>query len=226
VAHMSNLEKRLTEEAALENAVHYSDALSEFRALYTAEVVNRVIPLGIEVTHDYESKEGAIPLPATLAMALGKRIGEKGSGARTRLYSAYPFPWRVNYVVPDSFEEAAWESLNSNSDKPYYSFTEYEGASVLRYATADLMQTGCVSCHNSHPQSPKTDWKEGDVRGILEVILPVDTNMTVSKSGLARTFVFMILITLFGVVLFAVVVYRLRRSLAQARGVAGETHET
>ena len=226
VVHMSNLAKRLTEEAALENAVHYSDALSEFRALYTAEVVNRVIPLGIEVTHDYESKEGAIPLPATLAMALGKRMGEKGSGARTRLYSAYPFPWRENYVVPDSFEEAAWEFLNSNRDKPYYLFTEYEGASVLRYATADLMQAGCVSCHNSHPQSPKTDWKEGDVRGILEVILPVDTNMTVSKSGLARTFVFMILITLFGVVLFAVVVYRLRRSLAQARAVAGETHQT
>jgi len=226
VVHMSNLAKRLTEEAALENAVHYSDALSEFRALYTAEVVNRVIPLGIEVTHDYETKEGAIPLPATLAMALGKRIGEKGSGAQTRLYSAYPFPGRENYVVPDSFEEAAWEYLNSNRDKPYYSFTEYEGASVLRYATADLMQTGCVSCHNSHPQSPKTDWKEGDVRGILEVILPVDTNMTVSKSGLARTFVFMILITLFGVVLFAVVVYRLQRSLAHARGVAGETHET
>ena len=226
VVHMSNLAKRLTEEAALENAVHYSDALSEFRALYTAEVVNRVIPLGIEVTHDYESKEGAIPLPATLAMALGKRIGEKGSGAQTRLYSAYPFPWRENYVVPDSFEEAAWEFLNSNRDTPYYLFTEYEGASVLRYATADLMQAGCVSCHNSHPQSPKTDWKEGDVRGILEVILPIDTNLTVSKSGLARTFVFMILITLFGVVLFAVVVYRLQRSLAQARAVAGETHQT
>ncbi len=64
------------------------------------------------------------------------------------------------------------------------------------------------------------------MRGILEVILPVDTNMTVSKSGLARTFVFMILITLFGVVLFAVVVHRLRRSLAQAREVAGQTHHT
>jgi hypothetical protein len=226
VVHMSNLAKRLTEEAALQNAIHYSDALSEFRALYTAEVVSRVIPLGIEVTHDYETKEGAIPLPATLAMALGKSIGEMESGAQSRLYSAYPFPWRENYVVPDSFEEAAWESLNSNSDRPYYSFTEYEGASVLRYASADLMRAASVSCHNSHPQTPKADWKEGEVRGILEVILPVDTNMTVSKSGLARTFVFMILITLFGVVLFAVVVYRLQRSLAHARGVAGETHET
>ena len=64
------------------------------------------------------------------------------------------------------------------------------------------------------------------MRGILEVILPIDMNLTVSKSGLARTFVFMILITLFGVVLFAVVVYRLRRSLAHAREVAGETHQT
>ena len=225
VVHMSNLAKRLTEEAALQNAIHYSEALSEFRRLYTAEVVNRVRPRGIEVTHDYETREGAIPLPVTLSMALGKSIGERGSGAQPRLYSAYPFPWRENYVVPDSFEAAAWEFLNSNSDKPYYSCTAFEGASVVRYATADLMQTGCVSCHNSHPDSPKTDWKEGDVRGVVEVILPIDTNLTVSKSGLARTFVFMILITLFGVVLFAVVVHRLRRSLAHAREAAGEAHE-
>jgi twitching motility protein PilJ len=44
----------------------------------------------------------------------------------------------------------------------------------MRYAVADLMQDTCVACHNTHPQSPKTDWKEGDVRGVMEVIVPVD----------------------------------------------------
>ena len=31
------------------------------------------------------------------------------------------------------------------------------------------MEQPCVNCHNSHPESPKTDWKVGDVRGIHEV---------------------------------------------------------
>lgn len=33
------------------------------------------------------------------------------------------------------------------------------------------MERPCVNCHNSHPESPKTDWKVGDVRGIQEVAI-------------------------------------------------------
>jgi adenylate cyclase len=29
-----------------------------------------------------------------------------------------------------------------------------------------VMQENCVACHNTHPQSRKTDWKVGDVRGV------------------------------------------------------------
>ena len=37
------------------------------------------------------------------------------------------------------------------------------------------MGAACVSCHNAHPESPKHDWKVGDVRGIQEVtITPAD----------------------------------------------------
>jgi PAS domain S-box-containing protein len=31
------------------------------------------------------------------------------------------------------------------------------------------MRPACVTCHNQHPDSPKRDWKVGDVRGIQEV---------------------------------------------------------
>ncbi len=30
-----------------------------------------------------------------------------------------------------------------------------------------------IQCHNTHPESPKKDWKVGDVRGILEISMPV-----------------------------------------------------
>ena len=37
----------------------------------------------------------------------------------------------------------------------------------------------CVSCHNSHPDSPKRDWKVGDVRGIQEISVhqPIAANV-------------------------------------------------
>jgi hypothetical protein len=36
------------------------------------------------------------------------------------------------------------------------------------------MRRSCVECHNTHPQSPRRDWQEGDVRGALEIIRPLD----------------------------------------------------
>lgn len=36
------------------------------------------------------------------------------------------------------------------------------------------MDQGCVDCHNAHPDSPKTDWRVGDVRGVQVVQIPLD----------------------------------------------------
>ena len=82
------------EQAAIESAKLYSEAISEFRTLYSEEVVAIVKKEGIQIRHDYKSHESSIPLPATLSMLLGKKIGESNSGAETHLFSGYPFPWR------------------------------------------------------------------------------------------------------------------------------------
>ena len=45
----------------------------------------------------------------------------------------------------------------------------------------------CVSCHNTHPDSPKRDWRVGDVRGIQEISIeaPIATNLWSFKYLLA-----------------------------------------
>ena len=109
--HLTRLQSRLNESSALEHAKLYAEAITEFRTLYTQEVVETVRNQGIMVTHDYRDHQGAIPLPATLSMLLGMRIGKQGSGAQTRLYSAYPFPWRKEEnqrLVQDPFARDAW----------------------------------------------------------------------------------------------------------------------
>ncbi len=92
---MNRLATNLLEFKAARDASLYSTALAEFRTLYTSEVVATATANGIEVTHDYKKKKGAIPLPATLSMLLGERIGVHESGAESHLYSPYPFPWRA-----------------------------------------------------------------------------------------------------------------------------------
>ncbi|MCZ6632218.1 MAG: ATP-binding protein [bacterium] len=221
--HLSRLSSELIESAALHDADRYSQALAEFRTLYSSEVVARVQDRGIEVTHDYATHEGAIPLPATLSMALGKRIGEKGSGAQVRLFSAYPFPWREKTGgLQDTFGKEAWYFLRQNPDQSFYRFETFQGRRSLRFARADLMRASCVHCHNTHPDTPKDGWEVGDVRGVLEVILPIDQIEEETRAGLRGTFALMAILSMFGVSGLALVIGRLRRSSAELQKHASE----
>ena len=209
--YVSRHQSNLIETMALENALLYSQALTEFRTLYTREVVERVRAQGIEVTHDYEMKPGAIPLPATLSMKLGKSIGQRSSGTETRLYSAFPFPWRRETGgLQDDFAKEAWRFFRQNLHKPFYRFEDFRGRHSLRYATADLMRPSCVNCHNNHPDTPKNDWKEGDVRGVLEIIQPIDTIAAKTRTGLRGMFTLMTLMSALGLSGLALVITKFR----------------
>ncbi len=210
--YLSRLSSNLIQSAALEGTVWYSEALTEFITLYTSEVVVPVQTRGIEVTHDYRARPGAIPLPPTLSMEIGKRIAEKGYGVRVRLYSDYPFPQRKDGGPKDEFEREALQYLRQHPDQPFIRFEDFRGLPSLRYATADRMRASCVGCHNSHPDSPKTDWKEGDVRGVLEVIRPLDVIVAQTQEGLQGTFALMGVMSALGLSGLALVVGRLRRT--------------
>ena len=65
----------------------------------------------------------------------------------------------------------------------YGSEPNYKGRQVLRYATADLMRPSCINCHNTHPQTPKNNWKVDDVRGILEIVHPMEAVFAKNENG-------------------------------------------
>src|SRR5262249_28413741 len=150
-----------------------SEMLEQVNDLYSAEVVNRVTGRGGLATHDYIDHPGAIPLPATLTIELGKQISRNSeTGIKVRLYSDSPFKLRVangEGGPKDTFEMEALERLRRDPAKPFYRFEEYEGRPTLRYATARIMKDTCIDCHNHHPDSNKRDWKTGDVRGVVEI---------------------------------------------------------
>lgn len=160
----------------------------ELRGYYTSKVVARVKQKGIDVIHDYDRYDGSIPLPATMVHELMSILSEK-EGYVIRLYSDYPFPWRTDGGPRDQFETDALAALEVQPDQPYWREEDYEGKLSLRYVTADLMVAqACVDCHNSHPQTPRDNWKLGDVRGGIELIIPLaeaEANAQASASKIA-----------------------------------------
>ena len=130
VWHQADTRERLVESTTLQDAARYSHALREFRTLYTSEVVKPLSGHGIAASHDYQQRDGEIPLPATLSMMLGREIAENGSGGTTHLYSAYPFPWRQETGgLHDEFRREAWAELNRDPKEPWIRFTDSPSSS-------------------------------------------------------------------------------------------------
>jgi eukaryotic-like serine/threonine-protein kinase len=187
---LSALSEELVRKSALEGAAQQSEMMDEVNVVYSSEVADRV--RNVPVTHDYAGRPGAIPLPATLTIELGRHISERGkTGVQVRLYSELPFRDRPNGTPQDDFERDALRQLRENPETPVYRFEEADGRPVLRYATARRMQETCVKCHNTHANSPKKDWKEGDVPGVLEVIRPLDGDVERARAGLRGTAILM-----------------------------------
>ncbi|HEY5541867.1 MAG TPA: GAF domain-containing protein [Candidatus Binatia bacterium] len=213
--HMSRLSSKLVESGALQGTMLYSDSLTELRTFYVPEILDRIRSYGIEVTHDYAGKKRAIPDPATFTIEFGTHIGKQIPGMQIRLYSDYPFPFRKDGGPRDSFEKEALVQLRQQPNKPFYRFEDFQGRPSLRYATAVLLQTSCVACHNTLPEGPKTNWKVGDTWGVQEIIRPLDSALAETQSGLRATFFLLAAMGLLGVSGLALVIGRMRRDSAE-----------
>jgi adenylate cyclase len=132
----------------------------------------------VTATHNYREVPGAIPIPATLSIELGKRISAYNGSVKYRFVSDLPFKGREPHQL-DSFEQNAIVALRAN---PRQSILQVSGSFLDRHVRAAapvMMGEVCVTCHNAHPDSPKRDWVVGDVRGIQEIsiVQPLAANI-------------------------------------------------
>jgi hypothetical protein len=173
---LSLLSARLVRSSALESAEQQAELLEKANNEYS-RIVTRVEQAHFPVNKTVPPTPGTVPLsiPATFLHDVGEQLAQTSkTGVKVRQYSDYPFPWRTDGGPRDDFERAALLRLReSKGQETVYEFTEIGGQRVVRYAQARVMQRTCVECHNTHPQSPRTDWKEGDVRGVLLIIRPL-----------------------------------------------------
>jgi adenylate cyclase len=178
----------VAETALRRQASDLNSVITSVRGYYATNVVGRVLanPGSTQVVHNYETIPGAIPIPATLSLELGKVIGAQQDNISYRFISDFPFKNRTPHQF-DAFEKSSLESLRNNPNQKIVDTATSIFSDSVRLVAPVIMGPACVSCHNNHPESPKKDWKVGDVRGIQEVVIaqPIAANLLSFKYLLA-----------------------------------------
>ncbi len=223
------LTAQINSTTLLEEAASHASTQRAFRSVYTSYVVDRLrSDSTVTITHDPDSNPEGIPFPITLSMILGNQLSEDRAGMESAIYSPYPFPWRESTGgLRDRFSKDAWDELNADPEQPFFRYETVGGIKTLRYAVADRMRATCIECHNTHTDTPKSDWAIGDVRGVLEISLPADKIAVTNRvhSSLIELFLSMTLMIIVGLALLGIVVQRLRNSTNQTRKLATKTQQ-
>jgi serine phosphatase RsbU (regulator of sigma subunit) len=157
------------------------------RQYYATTIVPRVAQLGGTLGSDYPLVHGRFPLPATFVREAAELSSQLHSGYTATLIS----PWPINKKqgVTDEFQRRGFAYLETHPDAQFIETNTIHGRPVLRVLVTDrATATACVSCHNAHPDSPRHDFKLGDVMGGLEITTPIDRYQSEIRKDLLLTF--------------------------------------
>jgi adenylate cyclase len=77
----------------------------------------------------------------------------------------------VVVVSPLRFPTDARRRLRANPNQVLTDNSNSLFVDRVRLVAPVVMAAACVACHDSHPDSPKRDWKVGDIRGLQEVTI-------------------------------------------------------
>ena len=142
------------------------------REVYTKHVVERMQIKGVVVASENWEEKNTLPLPAQFLMESGRVLGRKGIGVQYRLISLWPINKRN--VARTEFEKEGLGTILTHQTKPYTGFVKEGGTRYFQAVYPDLaVAQACIGCHNSHPDSPKRDFKINDVMGAIVISIPV-----------------------------------------------------
>ena len=162
---------------AMADALHL--VMDSDRSVYTKKIVNRLVKKEkvIKASEHFEDDK-ALVLPAQM-FRFGSELAMKRAEKLDDVNFSYTLQsiWPINKqnAPKTKAEKAGLKYVAENKGKNYYTTEKLGGQN---YFTAVYADTGvapvCVSCHNKHPDTPKKDFKIGDVMGGVVIRIPVD----------------------------------------------------
>ena len=143
------------------------------RTVYTRNVVNRLQndEKVIEASEHWQDDK-ALPLPAQMFRMGAEMAAQKTSDFSYALLSMWPVN-KQNAPKTDA-ETKGLQFVVDNKGQNYYA---EEVLGDRKYFTAVYPDTAvapaCITCHNGHKDSPRSDFAMGDVMGGVVVRIPI-----------------------------------------------------
>ena len=159
--------RHMSEKDLQRQAADFSKVVGLVREFYSREVVARIVKNGGKAVFSHRFREipGGVPVPATFSLELARLLKQDSLNLSYRFTSDYPFKNRpLRKLAP--FDDNALHTFRTTNKKEIIRFSGDLFSRHIDMAIPVIMQANCVACHNTHPQSRKTDWKVGDVRGV------------------------------------------------------------
>jgi hypothetical protein len=143
------------------------------RTIYTSQIVNRMQEKHIVIAAEHWEQDNALPLPAQFLQQSGRAVAEGGTGIRFRLIGLSPIYQRNGPAT--EFERKALQTLARQPDRPVAGIVTSGQKRYYQTIYPDrAVAVACVTCHNTHPLSPKRDFKLNDVMGGIAITIPLD----------------------------------------------------
>jgi len=147
--------------------------MSSDRAVYTQKIVNRLVMKEkvIKASEHFEDDK-ALALPAQMFRFGAEKVAEQTDEFTYSLQSLWPVN-KQNAPRTD-LEKEGLKFIAENKGENFYGIEELGGVKYFTAVYADVaVAPVCVSCHNEHKDTPKTDFKLGDVMGGVVIRVPI-----------------------------------------------------
>ena len=145
------------------------------RKTYTRDVVQRLtLEESVLTASEHYIAEKGLPLPAQMFRLGAEELLHNTDAFWLSLRSLEPINFANGPLTPA--EEEGLRFVAENPDKPFYTQEkDLSGRQALVAIYADVASVeACVSCHNGHPKSPRSDFKRNDVMGGVVIRLFMD----------------------------------------------------
>jgi hypothetical protein len=143
------------------------------RTVYTRMVVNRLQnEEKVIKASEHFKDDKALPLPAQMFRFGAEMVAEKKMGFSYSLQSLWPV--NKQNLPKTALEKKGLEAVAKDPAKPFYG---EETLGKTKYFTAvyadKAIAPACVTCHNAHKDSPRTDFKIGQAMGGVVLRIPM-----------------------------------------------------
>jgi hypothetical protein len=158
----------------IEAVADYVHAVIEaHRTFYTLQVVERLQKQGKLVASENWRTAHTLPLPAQFLRETNDLASLTGTKIRYRLVGLWPI--NAQNAPATESEKAGLEQIHQHPEQPYTGVITNGTERYFQAIYADrAVAQACIGCHNAHPNSPKRDFKAGEVMGAVVITIPLE----------------------------------------------------